>query len=77
MSTNDALIRGTLESHRAELQKAVKTRQAASNKPEDTGASGGNSDTCVTGCAPPLPAGEMDQHPLQSHPHYETISSVE
>ena len=31
MSTNAALIRGTLESHRAELENAVKIRHAATN----------------------------------------------
>ena len=31
MSTNDALIRGTLESHRAELENTVKMRHAAMN----------------------------------------------
>ena len=31
MSTNAALIRGTLESHRAELENAVKIRHAAMN----------------------------------------------
>ena len=31
MGTNDALIRGTLESHRAELENAVKIRHAAMN----------------------------------------------
>ena len=40
MSTNDALIRGTLESHRAELDNAVKMRHAAMNPPTPTPAGG-------------------------------------
>ena len=66
MSTNDALIRGTLESHRAELDNAVKIHHTATNPMPPATASGP-----VMGApqgVSPLPAAEEEHHPLQLHP---------
>ena len=67
MSTNDALIRGTLESYRAEPGAPPPTPPAAASSPG----------VFPPQEAPPLLAVVEDQHPLQSHPPYGTTSLVE
>ena len=56
MSTNDALIRGTLESHRAELENAVKIRHAATN-PTTPATAGGPAIPATQGVLPPPSGG--------------------